>query len=183
MQYLASLYWTIATLMSVGYGDISANNKPERLFALITMVRMIRARKQRTVRLVPRRSATFHDMYCLLQSSLFACVSFFREGCDLGCCLRYLEVDVFTALGDVNMLGSPYVTYSLERAKCRRVLLWYCAGRQLFGNILGCLVVKIVQKFLSSSKRFLLLHRNYFSTPIRRQIKLNLDTVRTFYAM
>lgn len=37
-QYLASLYWTIATLMSVGYGDISANNNSERLFALGTMV-------------------------------------------------------------------------------------------------------------------------------------------------
>ncbi|CAN0554306.1 unnamed protein product, partial [Laminaria digitata] len=37
-QYLASLYWTIATLMSVGYGDISANNNRERLFALGTMV-------------------------------------------------------------------------------------------------------------------------------------------------
>lgn len=37
-QYLASLYWTIATLMSVGYGDISANNNRERMFALVTMV-------------------------------------------------------------------------------------------------------------------------------------------------
>lgn len=37
-QYLASLYWTIATLMSVGYGDISADNNRERMFALVTMV-------------------------------------------------------------------------------------------------------------------------------------------------
>ncbi|CAN0174432.1 unnamed protein product [Hapterophycus canaliculatus] len=38
VQYLASLYWTIATLMSVGYGDIPANNNRERMFALVTMV-------------------------------------------------------------------------------------------------------------------------------------------------
>ncbi|CAM9734706.1 unnamed protein product [Ectocarpus fasciculatus] len=37
-KYLASLYWTIATLMSVGYGDISANTNQERMFALMTMV-------------------------------------------------------------------------------------------------------------------------------------------------
>eukprot|EP00903_Cladosiphon_okamuranus_P016337 g15066.t1 len=37
-KYLASLYWTIATLMSVGYGDISADNDRERMFALVTMV-------------------------------------------------------------------------------------------------------------------------------------------------
>ncbi|CAM9240513.1 unnamed protein product [Choristocarpus tenellus] len=37
-KYLASFYWTIATLMSVGYGDVSANTNNERLYALLTEV-------------------------------------------------------------------------------------------------------------------------------------------------
>ncbi|CAN0333207.1 unnamed protein product, partial [Discosporangium mesarthrocarpum] len=38
VQYLASFYWTIATLMSVGYGDVSPNTNKERLYALVTEV-------------------------------------------------------------------------------------------------------------------------------------------------
>lgn len=45
-QYLAGMYWTIATLMSVGYGDISADTNHERLFALVTMVRELSMRSR-----------------------------------------------------------------------------------------------------------------------------------------
>ena len=37
-QYIASLYWTFATMLSVGYGDIHATNTGERFFAFLTML-------------------------------------------------------------------------------------------------------------------------------------------------
>jgi len=37
-QYIASLYWTIATMTAVGYGDVSATNDAERLFSILTQV-------------------------------------------------------------------------------------------------------------------------------------------------
>mmetsp|Transcript_4855 Transcript_4855/g.10619 ORF Transcript_4855/g.10619 Transcript_4855/m.10619 type:complete len:1243 (+) Transcript_4855:157-3885(+) len=37
-QYLAAFYWAIATMMAVGYGDISAVNSDERLFAIATQL-------------------------------------------------------------------------------------------------------------------------------------------------
>ena len=37
-QYIASLYWTFNTLLSVGYGDIHPVNTGERLFALVVML-------------------------------------------------------------------------------------------------------------------------------------------------
>jgi hypothetical protein len=37
-QYVASFYWTIATMMAVGYGDISASTPSERGFAIFTQV-------------------------------------------------------------------------------------------------------------------------------------------------
>ncbi|GMH86577.1 hypothetical protein TrST_g13891 [Triparma strigata] len=37
-QYIASFYWTIATMMAVGYGDISAETNSERFYAIITQV-------------------------------------------------------------------------------------------------------------------------------------------------
>ena len=37
-QYTAAMYWTIATMMAVGYGDIYATNTTERLYSMVTQV-------------------------------------------------------------------------------------------------------------------------------------------------
>ena len=37
-EYVAGFYWTIATMMAVGYGDISPTTPQERLFAIATQV-------------------------------------------------------------------------------------------------------------------------------------------------
>ena len=37
-QYIASLYWAFATMLTVGYGDIHPTNSGERLYALCTML-------------------------------------------------------------------------------------------------------------------------------------------------
>ena len=37
-QYLSAFYWAIATMMAVGYGDISAETVDERLFAIVTQL-------------------------------------------------------------------------------------------------------------------------------------------------
>jgi Ion transport protein len=37
-QYIASLYWAFATMLTVGYGDIYPTNSGERLYALCTML-------------------------------------------------------------------------------------------------------------------------------------------------
>ena len=36
--YLTSMYWTMTTISTVGYGDISATNNIERIFCIITML-------------------------------------------------------------------------------------------------------------------------------------------------
>ena len=36
--YIVSIYWTITTITTVGYGDISATNLPERLFCSLIML-------------------------------------------------------------------------------------------------------------------------------------------------
>ena len=38
VKYVHSLYWTIATMTAVGYGDIVAENDYERLYALATQL-------------------------------------------------------------------------------------------------------------------------------------------------
>tara|TARA_B110000305_G_scaffold214134_1_gene250646 strand:- start:350 stop:649 length:300 start_codon:yes stop_codon:yes gene_type:complete len=37
-QYCASIYWTIATMMAVGYGEISGDTSYERLYAIFTQL-------------------------------------------------------------------------------------------------------------------------------------------------
>ena len=37
-QYIASFYWTIATMMAVGYGDVSPGTTSERIFGITTQV-------------------------------------------------------------------------------------------------------------------------------------------------
>ena len=37
-RYLASMYWTIATMMAVGYGDIYATTPAERMYAIFTQL-------------------------------------------------------------------------------------------------------------------------------------------------
>ena len=37
-KYLISLYWAIATILTVGYGDISAHTTLERFFSIIWML-------------------------------------------------------------------------------------------------------------------------------------------------
>ena len=36
--YLVSFYWTITTITTVGYGDISAGTDFERLFSIVVMI-------------------------------------------------------------------------------------------------------------------------------------------------
>ena len=38
MQYIQSFYWSFQTLATVGFGDISAKTKNERIFASIWMI-------------------------------------------------------------------------------------------------------------------------------------------------
>jgi len=37
-QYIAAFYWTIATMLAVGYGDIHATNNRERIYSIATML-------------------------------------------------------------------------------------------------------------------------------------------------
>ena len=37
-KYLTSMYWTVTTITTVGYGDISATNNIERIFCIIIML-------------------------------------------------------------------------------------------------------------------------------------------------
>ena len=36
--YIVSMYWTITTITTVGYGDISGNNLPEKIYCCIIMI-------------------------------------------------------------------------------------------------------------------------------------------------
>ena len=38
MPYIASLYWTVTTVTTVGYGDITPTAPAERVYAIICMV-------------------------------------------------------------------------------------------------------------------------------------------------
>ena len=37
-KYIASIYWVVSTVMSVGYGDIYATSVPERLLSIFTEI-------------------------------------------------------------------------------------------------------------------------------------------------
>lgn len=37
-QYIAALYWAVTTMTTVGYGDVTPKNTPERIYAIITMI-------------------------------------------------------------------------------------------------------------------------------------------------
>lgn len=37
-RYVFSLYWSAVTIMTVGYGDISAHNKEEHIYSIITIL-------------------------------------------------------------------------------------------------------------------------------------------------
>lgn len=39
-QYVNCLYWAFTTLVTIGYGDISATNTSERIFVIMAMVIM-----------------------------------------------------------------------------------------------------------------------------------------------
>jgi len=38
MKYITSLYWSIQTLTTVGYGDVSAVTVPEQILAILWMI-------------------------------------------------------------------------------------------------------------------------------------------------
>ena len=37
-QYISSLYWAFTTMVTVGYGDVSATNTDERMFVMVAMI-------------------------------------------------------------------------------------------------------------------------------------------------
>jgi len=37
-QYIVAIYWTVTTITTVGYGDISISNNLERLFTILVMI-------------------------------------------------------------------------------------------------------------------------------------------------
>ena len=37
-KYVASFYWTISTMLSIGYGDIHATNSSERIYSIVTQL-------------------------------------------------------------------------------------------------------------------------------------------------
>lgn len=39
-QYVNSLYWAFTTMVTIGYGDISAQNTNERMFNMLAMLVM-----------------------------------------------------------------------------------------------------------------------------------------------
>ena len=38
MQYVTSFYWTIATMLAVGYGDVYAVNSGERIYSIVAQL-------------------------------------------------------------------------------------------------------------------------------------------------